>query len=98
MAEPQTTDLRFPVAGIDRSRAFSDQRPRPVAEGVYGRTTPVGVNVRGFEATGDRRRGGTRPGLRRYVDDQAVGEDWVVQQLDVIVYASEDVTVSAGVF
>lgn len=90
--------LRFPVAGTDTERAYSDQRPRPVAEGVYGRTTIRGVNVRGFEASADRRRGGSRPGLAKLFAERVTDEDWVVQNLDVLVHASASVTVAAGVF
>lgn len=89
-------EYRFPVAGMDLSRAFWDQRPWEVIQGVWGRTTPLGVNVRGYEASTDRRRGGTRPGLERYVEDRIPNEffpddpDWIVQELAVVTTTAED--------
>lgn len=101
-------ESRFPVAGIDQSRAFWDQSARPLPQGqwdvtgelkvvpgsgpqpeqadVYGRTSYLGVNVQGFEATTDRRRGGTRGGLAKFVSNavmDAVG--WIVQDLNKLV-------------
>jgi hypothetical protein len=98
MPQPDSlmVEHRFPVAGIDRSRAFWDQRPREVIQGVWGRTTADAVNVRGYEASTDRRRGGTRPGLQRYVEDRVPNEffpddpDWIVQELALIVTTAED--------
>jgi hypothetical protein len=105
----------FPVAGIDRSRAFSDQQPRPlpqgqwdltgqiqnvpgvgpqpVAEDVYGRTTYLGVNVQGFEATTDRRRGGSRPGLSKYIPQAVLNvPDWALQHLGRVTTTGTTVT------
>jgi hypothetical protein len=113
-------EMNFPVAGIDLSRAFLDQRPRPVdqpagagdpyaqlangvfgrgtpqgpqfAPGVWGRSTPSGLNVMGYEASQDRRRGGTRGGLRKYNPmllpaEPVVGDGvgWIVQELNLVV-------------
>lgn len=78
------TEMHFPLAGVDLSRAFCDQRPREVAPGLWSRSTPAGLNVRGYEATALRLRGGSRAGLSKYVPD-AVVADWVVQDLAVIV-------------
>jgi hypothetical protein len=100
-------DMRFPVAGIDLTRAFSDQQPRPLPQGqwdptgsiavvpgvgaepqpadVYGRTCVSAVNVRGFEASQQRRRGGTRPGLTKWIATSVGGFDgWLVQHLNQI--------------
>jgi hypothetical protein len=57
------SDLRFPLGGIDRSRAFSLQPPRQTRFGP-AQTTVLGVNVRAF--AGGRARGGSRPGLVKY--------------------------------
>lgn len=91
--------LNFPVGGIDVSCPFSDQRPRPLGkevdeEGrpVYGRTTPVAKNVRIVEASSLRRRGGSRPGMAKYIPQRVGDSDWAVQELAQIV-SSEDVAV-----
>lgn len=54
-------DLEFPFRGIDVAVGFADQRPG---------TTAVGQNVMGFEPSTDRLRGGSRPGLSRFIDQQ----------------------------
>jgi hypothetical protein len=99
-------DSKFPVGGIDNSRSFAGQSPRPLPTGqwditgkptivpglgveqevtdVWGRTTHHGVNVRGFEASEKRRRGGTRPGTSQYVP-QAVVPGWIIQELNKVV-------------
>lgn len=76
-------DLAFPLAGIDLSRPFSDQRPREVWEGKWAASARSGVNVRGFDTAG-RARGGARPGLARYPDAVVVAS-WVIQDLQQIV-------------
>lgn len=76
-------DLHFPLAGLDLSGAFSRQKPRQVAEGLWARTTPVAVNVQGYESN-QRARGGSRIGIQKYIA-AAVVEDWVVQDLNVVV-------------
>ncbi len=60
--------LHFPKCGIDTSAAFCKQpnRPMPV-DGDYARTTPLGVNVRAYDAQFDRLRGGSRIGLSKYI-------------------------------
>lgn len=50
-------------------------------------TTPVGTNVRFFEALTRRGRGGSRPGLVRYPDDAMPG---LIQHLNYIVDPSAD--------
>lgn len=60
------SDLRFPLGGIDQSQAFSLQPPRQTRFGP-AQTTVLGVNVRAFEAATGRARGGSRPGLAKYV-------------------------------
>src|SRR5262245_22119952 len=51
-------DLPFPAKGIDRSQGFGTQ-----PDG----STILGTNVRVFEPLTQRGRGGSRPGLRRYI-------------------------------
>lgn len=53
--------LPFPERGMSLEDAFGVQTPG---------TTPLGTNVRLFEPTTDRARGGSRPGLERLVEDQ----------------------------
>lgn len=84
--EPQETftDLRFPLCGIDLSRGFNQQMPRPMANGDYGGTTPVGVNVRAYEPGTQRARGGQRPGLAKYITG-LVGSANLIQELNIVV-------------
>lgn len=82
-------DLHFPKAGLDVSSAFDNQPNRPVDDGKYTRSCPVGVNVRGFEPTTGRSRGGSRPGLSKYVPRQVAGTEFVVQELNLITGKAE---------
>lgn len=79
----ETFDLHFPFAGTDVSQAFGRQPNRPAVRGQYARTTPVGKNVRSFDAL-DRARGGIRPGLTRYIAYQPGGSQYVTQHLSVL--------------
>ncbi len=79
-----TLDLHFPKAGIDRSQPFGKQPNRPVANGEYARTTPVAINVRCFEPATNRTRGGSRPGLKKYIPVQVSGKKFIVQHLNTI--------------
>lgn len=54
------TDMVFPANGIDLSGAYSEQSAS---------TTRLGANVRAFEAMAMRNRGGSRPGIAKYLDD-----------------------------
>ncbi len=79
-------EMGFPMAGIDVTRAFFDQRPRQLTQGgEYRRTCREGVNVRGFEAGTQHGRGGSRAGLVKYVA-AAVVAGWVVQLVDVVAW------------
>lgn len=84
-------DLHFPSAGVDTSGPFCVQKPRDIGGGQYARTTPVGLNVRGFEAETLRNRGGSRAGLSKYIA-QPVIAGWIVQQLAVVVWTSAAAT------
>lgn len=79
-------DLHFPAAGLDTSKAYAAQPNRPLLTGgKYARTAARAVNVRGYEPTTDRVRGGSRAGLVRHIDAQVAGTLWVVQGLSYIV-------------
>ncbi len=80
-------DLHFPSAGVDISAAFSAQPNRPVQGGVYARTTVAAVNVRGYEALTQRCRGGSRPGLSKYIP--VLVADFIIQELTTIVTVSQ---------
>ena len=66
----------FPVAGIDRQEEFQEQ---PAL------TTPVAKNVRAFEPSSDRGRGGSRPGLSKYLADATPAGTHEIQHLQIIV-------------
>lgn len=85
--QEQYVDLSFPKAGVDKSAAFSFVVPRELPIGGYGTTTPEGVNVRAFEASTLRMRGGSRPGLEKYIPT-AVVAGWIIQDLNVVVITS----------
>lgn len=80
LAQEAFADLRFPSAGIDLLLSFSGQRPG---------TTPVGLNVRAFEPSTLRVRGGSRPGLVKFVTDQLPHSyssgSRLIQNLDLVV-------------
>lgn len=67
-------DLRFPIKGIDVSQGYGMQQPG---------TTPIGQNVRAYDAQ-MRARGGTRPGLSKYIGVQVNGAS-VIQELNYVV-------------
>ncbi len=74
---PETfADMPFPKKGIDLFTRFGMQR--------YG-TTPIGQNVRAFEPSTNRSRGGARPGLKKYLPTQPGGLVWVAQDLALLV-------------
>ena len=57
--------LPWPVKGLDTGHAYSLQPPG---------TTPAALNVRTYDVSEERARGGSRPGLRRaYTDDLGDG-------------------------
>lgn len=87
-APEQFADMSFPLAGINMLWAFDDQRPVPLStrNGVptdYAHTTRLATNVRGFEGQTQRHRGGSRPGLAKYIA-QAVVADWIIQDLNLV--------------
>lgn len=74
-AQEAEIPLPFPLRGLDLSQAVWQQPPG---------TTPVGTNVRGYEPATTRQRGGSRPGLARYVSGQVPGGG-LIQDLNVVV-------------
>ncbi len=86
---PETfVDLVFPLGGIDRSRAYSDPRPQSFPDGAPAFVTRSGLNVRAFDALLQRARGGSRPGLVRYVTDPLV-RGWIVQGMNSLLTTGE---------
>lgn len=53
-------DLWFPVSGLDVTPEYEVQTAP---------TTPVGVNVRAYDVFLLRARGGSRPGLTKFIDE-----------------------------
>jgi hypothetical protein len=68
-------DLFFPINGVDVSSSLELQTPD---------TTPLGTNVRAFEPTTNRARGGSRPGLSKFIP-AVPSNSSVIQHLNVIV-------------
>ncbi len=75
--------MRFPLAGVDRTMGFDRQPVRQLVNGDYARTTVKGVNVRAFDPTTDRARGGCRPGIAKYATNQ-VNTTSSIQDLNYI--------------
>jgi hypothetical protein len=65
--------LHFPWAGINVVCPTEQQpnEPSPTDKTDYGRTTPLGINVRAFELATQRRRGASRAGLAKYISGNA---------------------------
>lgn len=84
---PETfQDFHFPKAGIDRAGPFGRQPVRPgKREGEYFRTTHLGHNVRAFDPVSMRDRGGSRPGLTKFIVGEVNGVFWIVQHLNSLV-------------
>lgn len=64
MPKDAYADVQFPLSGIDRSDRYDATKAAPLAA---SRTTQLGVNVRAFEAMTGRGRGGSRPGIVKYI-------------------------------
>lgn len=72
MAPSRVINLRFPTAGIVRRLGFevaSDIRSAAHAGNIPSYASPWAVNCRPEDAIAFRLRGGSRPGLTKYVDD-----------------------------
>ena len=74
--QEQFADLIFPLHGISLLQGFGMQTPG---------TTPIGLNVRTFEVLTQRGRGGSRPGLARYIPAQLPNGPHKIQMLNVVV-------------
>lgn len=79
-----TLDLHFPFAGLDVSSAFGKQPNRPAVHGKYARTSASARNVRAFD-TQNRARGGSRPGLVKFIANRPGGTQYITQHLNVLV-------------
>lgn len=75
MPQRKQIDLPFPDRGVDVSTEYELQPER---------TTPSGVNVRVADQLADSDRGGSRPGLSKYISDR-VNNLALVQCLDLVV-------------
>ena len=80
--QKEPADFDFPLKGLDENWAYKAQ-----PEG----TTPSCLNVRPFDVTGQRMRGGQRPGLSKYFATQPSGS--MIQRLDSVII---DAVVTAG--
>ena len=76
MDQESFPDMRFPEKGIDLSRGFGSQLPG---------TTPIAQNVRLYEPDSGSARGGSRPGLGKYVSSQPNGSR-LIQHINAVVY------------
>lgn len=76
--------FEFPKAGVDVSMPFGRQPVRQAGEGRFGRTTPLGINVRTFESGTLRARGGQRAGLSKHISTRPSGRN-IIQELALIV-------------
>lgn len=86
MADEKEMGVPFPVAGIDLSSEYGRQPPM---------TTPEASNVRGFDTLAERGRGGSRPGLTKFIDSTVNGVH-VIQHLTVLVDPQEPALPIAG--
>jgi len=79
-----TITINFPYAGIDVTGPFCRQPNRPAAGGDYARTCAVGINVRAVDVS-DRRRGGMRNGIVKYLEARPGAAQWITQELSMLV-------------
>lgn len=93
MTDEQFADLCYPLAGLSQLRGYENQQPVPMPEGIgeFAFTARDGTNVRSCEPGTNRIRGGSRPGLSRYIDVPVVG-GWIIQGLCAITTVEQDAT------
>jgi len=70
------SDIKFPVAGINR-RAEYPQKSSPY-------TTPYSRNIRGFDSLERRGRGGSRPGLSKWLSTRIGGSIRAVEKVSYV--------------
>lgn len=75
-------DLRFPLAGVDLSLAFSNQFVRQLPSGPAPSSRDA-INVRGYDTETTRFRGASRPGLSQWKTAQVAGRTWIVQSMEM---------------
>jgi hypothetical protein len=73
--------LPFPASGIDVTNEEHQQRPN---------TSPLAINVRLRDPLHRRLRGGSRPGISRYIDAKVGGATSVIQHLEAITTINAD--------
>lgn len=84
-------DIHFPRAGADSSKAFWRQPNRPIMDkSDYARSALDAINVRGYDPQALRYRGGSRRGTEKFMPLQVSGEEFVVQNLNLIVTSGGD--------
>lgn len=81
--------LHFPLGGINVVSAFGKQPNVPVDQSIgwYARTTPSAFNVRVYDQGASRARGGSRPGLSRYISKRLPGSIMNVNAIVGVGYA-----------
>ncbi len=75
MSQEAQIGMLFPLQGVELSCEFGRQPPL---------TTPVGNNVRAFDQLAEKERGGSRPGLSKFLNGTVNGIS-VVQHLTVLI-------------
>lgn len=83
MENQEQLDLHFPAGGVSVDQAVGKQ-PNVDIEGKYYRTSPDATNVRGYDTDG-RLRGGSRPGIEKYVPNRPGNVRMATQFLGVLV-------------
>lgn len=81
--EERELALEFPLAGMNVHRPFEDNTPVKLPWGDFGWHTIDGENVQNFETESGRGRGGSRPGLIKYITP-AAGNGTFFQDLNVV--------------
>ena len=76
MNDKEQKPLAFPLNGLNVATSFG-QQPKG--------TTPTGENVRAFDALANRGRGGSRPGLSKFISATVPSGANVIQHMNVIV-------------
>lgn len=83
----EDTELLFPLSGLNVATEFGRQP---------GRTTPEADNVRAFDVLARRGRGGSRPGLGRFIGDTVPAGEELIQHMNVIVDPQSPALLASG--